>query len=64
MKVSFVTLVTTSDVVVPWVSKNPSSCLNTAFKYFMRIRDACLSPVLVQQNASDKKNAKRSISDI
>ena len=37
-----------------WVSKNPSSCLNTAFKYFIRIWDACLSPVLAQHNASDQ----------
>ena len=33
MRVSLETLATTSDVVVPSVSKNPSSCLNTTFKY-------------------------------
>lgn len=37
---------------VAWLSKKLTSCLSTDFKYSIRIRDVCLSAVLVQQNPS------------
>jgi len=37
-----------------WLSKKPTSCLRTDFKYSILMRDACLSAVLVQQIPSAK----------
>lgn len=37
---------------LPWLSKKPTSCLNTDLRYSIRIRDVCLSAVLVQHTPS------------
>ncbi|THU58255.1 hypothetical protein C4D60_Mb03t12240 [Musa balbisiana] len=52
MRLSLETLVMTSDMEVALRSKYSTSCLSIAFKYCVRIRIACLSPVLIQQNPS------------
>lgn len=39
---------------VALVSKQPTSCLRTAFKYFILMQFACLSAVLVQHIPSVK----------
>lgn len=49
-------LETTLKVVdeAPWLSKKPTSCLSTDLKYSIRMRDVCLSAVLVQHTPSAK----------
>lgn len=41
-----------------WVSKKPTSCLRTAFRYSVLILEVCLSAVLVQHIPSAKKQKK------
>jgi hypothetical protein len=50
-------LPTTSPVFVS-LSKKAMSCLNIVFKYVLLIRDACLSPVTIQQVTSDKNQTR------
>lgn len=50
-------LPTTSPVFVS-LSKKAMSCLNIVFKYILLIRDACLSPVTIQQVTSDKNQTQ------
>lgn len=42
-----------------WVSKKPTSCLITDFKYSTLIREVCLSAVLAQHSPSVKLNASK-----
>lgn len=60
-------LETTLKVVdeAPWLSKKPTSCLSTDLKYSIRMRDVCLSAVLVQHTPSAKpRSAGESLYEI